>query len=158
MCKRETLCLIALFVVMAGTTELSAGEPDCLASFVGPFNGGPPRDPTAQEFEVSVAGELTSFVVYGRAFNPGTFIWLLRDASNLVGPNVGALPIIRNGTANFPSGGSYTDPIQVELLVGGVHVLSGEAWFGFGRGGVPSLLLRFLLATLSLCYEFVSRF
>lgn len=150
--------LVLVLAVLVGLSQLSAADvADPVASYFGPFNGAINSSRIAQEFEISVAGPLDSILIYGGTHQEaGTFRWFLRDANGLVGTDIDALPVLASGSADFPSGYSYTDPSEIELFVGlGLDVSPGDRllvelqqqtssfhWMG-GAGSLPGDSFRY---------------
>ena len=104
------------------------GTLDSVASYTGSYNGASCSEKIAQEFEVSIEGQLESTKIYGNChLGGGTFVWRLRDASGLTGTNVDSLPVIASGTANFPEGGTYSNPLEIQIFSGqSIEVLNGD--------------------------------
>jgi len=124
--RRQILRIVVLSLVMITASFASTVDP--VASYTGVFNGASGHDRMAQEFEISIPGQLDSITIYGCCYlGPGTFVWVLRDATDLAGTNIDSLPIIATGSGNFPSGGSYENPLEIELFsVLGLNVSEGD--------------------------------
>ncbi|MCK4658147.1 MAG: carboxypeptidase regulatory-like domain-containing protein, partial [Phycisphaerae bacterium] len=102
--------LLGVLVLSVISQTSSGSEMDPLASFTGPSWGGCLWPGIAQEFEISIDGRIESIRVDANTYAenpPGSLRWYLRDANNLVGANISALPILASGICGFGSSG-YT--------------------------------------------------